>query len=72
MKKRLFVLTTCLTVILALAGQADAANSGRASKQFVELRHYTFADAQQKQVMVEFLAKVAIPAWNRQITTIYP
>jgi len=65
MKQRTFVGIACLTVILAMCCQSFSANSDRASKQFVELRHYTFADAQQQKVMIDFLAKVAIPAWNR-------
>ncbi|MCP4452351.1 MAG: NIPSNAP family containing protein [Planctomycetes bacterium] len=55
----------CLTVVLGLTCQGFAAKAGRTAKQFVELRHYTFADVQQKKVMIDFLAKVAIPAWNR-------
>lgn len=66
MKKKILMAVVCLTVILGSCGLGFAANSARTAKQFVELRHYTFADAQQQKVMIDFLAKVAIPAWNRQ------
>ena len=65
MRKRVFVVITCLTVVLGLACQGFAQNARSASTQVLELRHYTFADAQQQKVMIDFLAKVAIPAWNR-------
>jgi hypothetical protein len=65
MKQRVFVMIACVTVVLGLGCQGFAANSDRTSKQFVELRHYTFENAQQQKVMIDFLAKVAIPAWNR-------
>lgn len=61
MKKRTFVVIACLTMILGLGCQGFAADS----KQLLELRHYTFPDVQQQKVMVDFLAQVAIPAWNR-------
>ena len=66
MKKSTLMAVVCLTVILGVCGQGLAANSARAPKQLVELRHYTFANAEQQKVMIDFLAKVAIPAWNRQ------
>ncbi len=65
MKQKTFVMIACVAVVLGLACQGFAANSDRTSKQFVELRHYTFENAQQQKVMIDFLAKVAIPAWNR-------
>jgi len=65
MKQKTFVVIACVAVVLGLACQGFSANSGRTSKQFVELRHYTFENAQQQKVMIDFLADVAIPAWNR-------
>jgi len=66
MKQRTCMGVACLALILALCCQGSAANADRPSKQFIELRHYTFADAQQQKVMIDFLADVAVPAWNRQ------
>lgn len=65
MRQRVLVMIACVTVVLGLGCQAFAANSARNSKQFVELRHYTFENAEQQKVMIDFLAEVAIPAWNR-------
>lgn len=66
MKQRTMLVIACVAMILGLGSQGFAANSARTAKQFVELRHYTFENAQQQKVMIDFLAEVAVPAWNRQ------
>jgi hypothetical protein len=63
MQRRRILSAMCLAV-LAAAGVARAAEEG-AAKQILELRLYTVAAGEKRQRLVDFLAKVAIPAWNR-------
>ena len=56
MKQKTFVVIACVAVVLGLACQGFAANSERTSKQFVELRHYTFENAQQHKLLGIFAA----------------
>ncbi len=54
------VLAVCLTTT-----QAVNQSCAIGGKQVLELRHYEFADAAHRQVMIDFLANTGIPALNR-------
>jgi len=69
MKLGKIITVTCLVLAACLAFtgcKPQCCAMGPQQKQALELRHYEFADAAHRQVMVDFLAETAIPALNRQ------
>lgn len=65
MNRRDFLASAAVAgLALASAGRLDAADA-KPSNQLVELRVYHFASAEKQQAFAEFLAKSAVPAFNR-------
>ncbi len=63
MKRRDFLISSCLTGGVALA--ASAAENESAAKQFIELRRYQLASMEKREALTAFLRDAAVPAWNR-------
>ncbi len=64
MKRRDFLTTSCLAGLAPLAATAAAADA-KTAKQYLELKLYKMASAEKRKAFVDFLAKAAIPAWER-------
>ena len=65
MKRREFLAASCLAATAGLGQMVNADDHPDESKQYLELRNYEFATAEQQKVFEDFLAKAAIAAWNR-------
>ena len=63
MQRRQFLGASCVAG-LAAAGAAHAAGEVP-DKQYLELRLYTVEAGEKRQRLDQFLAKAAVPAWNR-------
>jgi hypothetical protein len=66
MKRRDFLAASALAAVVPMFQEARAADKPSGEKQYLELRHYEFADAEKQRAFEDFLAKAAIPALNRQ------
>jgi len=66
MKRRDFIKTSSLAGGAVLSGWAGGqAGAQAASREFYELRTYEMPTGNRKAVLNDYLAKAAIPAWNR-------
>lgn len=65
MKRREFLAASCLAAAAPLQQMVTGADMPAAAKQYLELRNYELADAEHQKAFDEFLARAAIPAWNR-------
>lgn len=67
MKRREFLKASSVAGAAALAGRAAAQTPSRTGpREFYELRTYEMQTGNRKAVLNDYLAKAAIPAWNRQ------
>jgi hypothetical protein len=66
MKRRAFLTTSSLAGAAAWSGGASLASmAAPAGREFYELRVYEMPTGNRKAVLNDYLAKAAIPAWNR-------
>jgi len=63
MRRRDFLAGSCAAAAAGLTRAAGAAETG--AKEYYELRTYGVGSAEQGERLGAFLAKVAVPAWNR-------
>jgi hypothetical protein len=64
MERRAFLKTTAATAAFSGLGMREAA-AQQAQREFYELRVYEQLTGNRKNVLNDYLAKAAIPAWNR-------
>ncbi len=65
MKRREFLAASCLAAAAPLQQMVAGADMSATAKQYLELRNYELASAEHQKAFDEFLARAAIPAWNR-------
>lgn len=65
MKRRDFLAASCAAGLAPLGASAARAAEAAAKKELYDLRLYRIASAEKKAVLLECLAKAAVPAWNR-------
>lgn len=65
MKRRDFLAASCAAGLAPLGASAASAASAAAKKELYDLRLYQVASAEKKATLLDYLAKAAVPAWNR-------
>lgn len=65
MERRKFLTASSLAGAAAWAGWTETALAGESSQEFYELRIYEMPGGTRKNLLQDYLAKAAIPAWNR-------
>jgi hypothetical protein len=66
MERRVFLSATALAGTAALTGSVKDLSAEENQREFYELRVYEMTGGNRKNLLLDYLAKAAIPAWNRQ------
>ncbi|MGQ9604594.1 MAG: NIPSNAP family protein [Thermogutta sp.] len=65
MQRREFVAGSAAALMSGVGWQASVGAEDRPMRQLMELRHYSSASQTKRELLENFFAQAAIPAWNR-------